>query len=279
MKISVIIPVYNEEKEILSCLESLGKQTFTDFEIIIVDDGSTDDTVKEIKNLQKIVQSIKLLQRRHEGPALARNLGALKAKGKVLVFVDADMSFDENFLKELTMPIVNGKAKGTFSREEYVGNWNNIWARDWNINQNLDRKRRIPKDYPDREKVFRAILKSEFEKGGGFSKGGYTDDYTLSKKLGYEAEAIPGAKYFHKNPDKLVEVFKQAKWTSKREYKLGIVGTAWTMFKSLLPFSVVIGIYKSAKYKEASFLPFKIIYDIAVIIGIIEYKIFGMGSK
>lgn len=279
MKVSVIIPTYNEKKVILDCLESLGKQTLEDFEIIVVDDGSTDSTKKEIENLHKVVPSIKLLTQNHKGPGAARNLGVKKAKGKILVFVDADMTFDEDFLEKLVEPIVEGKISGTFSKEEYVSNWGNALARCWSINEGWEKKRRHPKKYPDTQPVFRAILKSEFEKVGGFTPGGYTDDWSLSKKLGYEAVKAAGAKFYHKNPDGFTEIFSQAKWVAKREYKLGIVGFLFALARSSFPGSIIIGLIKAIVYLEPSFIIFKIVYDFGSFVGVIEYLATRKGAK
>lgn len=140
MKLSVIISTYNEEFTIKDCLASLKAQSYSDFEIIVVDDGSMDSTLKLLKE-----SGVLFLRQNHQGPGAARNLGAKNAKGEILVFVDADMTFDRNFLKNLTKPILNEKAKGTFSKYEYVSNWENIWARCWNINQNWEEKEDTPR--------------------------------------------------------------------------------------------------------------------------------------
>lgn len=274
MKISVIIPTFNEEKNIINCILSLHSQTQKDIEIIIIDDGSTDNTLDLIKNLK-----VNVHKQNHQGPALARNLGARHAKGEILVFVDADMEFDKNFVRNLVKPIVEKKAKGTFSKEEYVKNWNNIWAKCWNINENLPSKKRLPSNYPDHQKVFRAILKSEFEKVDGFSKGGYTDDYTLSEKLGYQASSAKDAIFYHNNPDNLDDVFKQAKWVGKREYKLGPLGILLALIRSSFLFSIILGLYKSIKVNNFSFVIFKIVYDLGIFIGILEMVLTGKTSK
>jgi len=279
MKISLIIPTYNEEKTIAECLLSLSKQTVKNFEIIIVDDGSTDSTLGILKKLKIKNFKLKILQQKHLGPALARNLGASGAQGKILVFVDADMTFDSKFIENLIKPVSNGKTKGTFSKEEYVSNLENIWARCWNVNENLPERRRIPLNYPDHQKVFRAILKSEFDRVGGFSKGGYTDDYSLSEKLGYEAEAAPTAIFYHKNPETLKEIFRQSKWVAKREYKLGFLGKLAALIRSSLPISIITGIYKSILNLNFYFLFFKIVYDFGVFIGLLDYWIIGNSAK
>ncbi len=272
MKISVIIPTYNEASVIGDCLRSLSKQSYKDFEIIVVDDGSNESSKIEIRNVLYFKQD-------HKGAGAARNLGAKHAIGEVLVFVDADMTFDEDFLSNLVKPIKEGKAKGTFSKEEIVSNWNNVWSRCWNINEGWEEKKRHPNNYPDHQPVFRAILKSEFDKVGGFTPGGYDDDWSLSKKLKYEAIVAPGATFYHKNPASLGEIFKHAKWVGKRKYKLGLLGYLFALIRVLLPVSIIIGLIKSFLTFNPQFLIFKIVYDFGIFIGILEYLLTNKTSK
>lgn len=274
MEVSIIIPIYNEEDGIEDCLESLSKQTFKDFEIIVVDDGSTDGSFEKLQGSEQV----QILRQKHKGAGAARNLGANRAKGDILVFVDADMTFDKDFIKRLISPIAAGRVKGTFSKEEFVENWGNRWARGWSINEGWEPRRRHPKNYPDYQPVFRAILKSEFERVGGFTPGGYDDDWSLSRKLGYEAINAPGAVFYHKNPAALSEVFNQARWVGKRKYKYGYVGYMAALVRASLPVSLVVGLYKSFIFHLPSFILFKIVYDFGVFIGILEY-IFGKVSK
>jgi glycosyltransferase involved in cell wall biosynthesis len=225
------------------------------------------------------LSNFKFIKQSHLGAGAARNTGSKLSKGDVLVFVDADMTFDEDFLTNLIAPIVEGKTKGTFSKEEFVSNWDNIWARCWNINQNWEAKRRHPKDYPDCQPVFRAVLKSEFEKVGGFTPGGYDDDWSLYKKLGYEAVNAPGAIFYHKNPSSPGEVFSHAKWVGKRKYKYGIFGMIIGLVRSFLPVSLVIGLWKSVIFRNPAFILFKVVYDFGIFIGILEMMIYGKSSK
>lgn len=271
-KISVIIPIYNEEKFIEQCLVSLKNQNYENFEIILVDDGSYDGTLEIINNFKKSNKniSLKLLEQNHMGPGVARNLGASVASGNIFVFVDADMTFDKNFLRMLIAPINKGHTKGTFSKYEYVSNWENVWARCLNINENWPKRRRHKNNYPDHQKVFRAILASEFKKAGGFTPGGYTDDWSLSEKLGYEAINASKAIFYHKNPDSLKEVFLQGRWSSKRKYKLGLLGVFINIVRSSLIFSITIGIFKSIVHMEPRFFIFKLVYDIGYFVGLLQ---------
>lgn len=279
MKLSIIIPTYNEKEVLEDCIESLGAQTYDDFEIIVVDDGSTDDSKEILENLEKTLPNFKFFSESHRGAGASRNLAAKHAKGEILVFVDADMTFEKNFLEQLVKPIEEKKAKGTFSKEEYVANWKNVWARCWSINENWEERRRHPKNYPDNQPVFRAILKSEFDKVGGFTPGGYNDDWSLSKKLGYEAQNAPGAIFYHKNPDNLSEIFDHARWVAKREYKLGIIGYIFALLRTSAPISLPIGLVKGIVKGEPKFLVFKMVYDLGAFVGIIEMLLTSKKSK
>jgi len=283
--LSVIIPTYNESDVVSDCLDSLAKQSYKDFEVIVVDDGSTDKTwdllskLEKDNPLEKRNLRLEILKQQHEGPGAARNLGVSKAKGEILVFIDADMTFDSNFLKSLVKPIMAGRTKGTFSKNEFVSNWENVWAKCWNINQNWQDVRRHPSRYPDKQRVFRAILGTEFDRVGGFTPGGYTDDYTLFEKLGYMADSAPGAIFYHKNPASLTEVFAHARWVGKRSYKLGAVGYVIALIRASFPVSIILGILKAVMKKEPAFLVFKLVYDFGIVMGISEMLLTGKKIK
>jgi len=94
---SLIIPTFNEEKLLPRLLTCLKKQTFTNFEIIVVDGRSTDQT----KKISQSYPDLKLINSRQRNPGWQRNLGAKKAQGKYLIFIDADTSFPANTLNQI----------------------------------------------------------------------------------------------------------------------------------------------------------------------------------
>ena len=280
MKISIVIPTYNEEDVIEDCLKSLSAQIKSPHEIILVDDGSTDKTLHVLSKFQISSFKFKIITQNHQGPGVARNLGAKHAIGEILVFVDSDMTFAPDFLEQLVTPIENKETKGTFTREEYVSNWNVVWARFWNMNQGIYTKRRIPEDYPETAPVFRAILKSEFIRAGGFTpRVGWTDDWTLSEKLGYKSTQTRAICY-HKNPASLSEVFFHAKWVGKNVF---ISGSTQRAIKSLLKYfplcSIALGLFKSIRVFDLRFLVFKIVYDFGIITGIWQSIMTGERNK
>lgn len=98
--LSVIIPVYNAEKYLSACIESVLNQTLEDFEIILVDDGSTDNSKVILKSYENIDKRVRIFHQQNSGPSKARNVGISYAKGNYIVFVDADDYIDRNYLKE-----------------------------------------------------------------------------------------------------------------------------------------------------------------------------------
>lgn len=89
-KISIIIPAYNVENYIAKCLFSIIKQSFKDFEILIVDDGATDRTNEIIKIFSKFDNRIKLIEQKNQGAGTAKNNALNQAIGKYIIFVDSD---------------------------------------------------------------------------------------------------------------------------------------------------------------------------------------------
>ncbi len=262
--VSIIIPTFNEETVIGSCLKSLTAQSYKKSEIIIVDDGSRDQTTQEVQKF-----NVRLLTQKHLGPGPARNRGAKVAQGEILVFVDADMTFAPDFIENITLPIRQGKSKGTFSRDEIVENWENVWARCWNWNNASPDRLRIRNNIHDQED-FRAILRSEFSKVGGFDSTGYTDSRTLVKKLRYLPTAITGAKYYHRNPASLSEIYAQARWIGRRKMRLGAVGQVLNLARFSLPVSLLFGLQIAVSKGEISFILFKLIFDAGFVTGILS---------
>ena len=96
-KISVIVPVYNTEKYIEKCLKSLDDQTMKDFEVVIVNDGSKDESERAIKNyMRRTRMNIKYLKKENGGLASARNYGVERASGKYISFLDSDDYLDKD---------------------------------------------------------------------------------------------------------------------------------------------------------------------------------------
>lgn len=97
--ISVIIPIYNAEKYLKSCIESVLNQTYDDFELILINDGSTDSSDLICNEYAKKDKRIKYLTKQNTGVGDTRNLGIKEAKGKWICFIDADDEVSINYLE------------------------------------------------------------------------------------------------------------------------------------------------------------------------------------
>lgn len=103
MMFSVIIPVYNVEKYITKCLKSILNQTYSDYEIIIVNDGSTDSSIKILEKYQSYISNLKIINQQNRGLGGARNTGIRYARGDYLVFLDSDDYVAQNMLETIDM--------------------------------------------------------------------------------------------------------------------------------------------------------------------------------
>lgn len=96
--ISVIIPVYNREKSIENCITSVLEQSFWDFELILIDDWSTDGSLNVLKNLMEKDKRIKVFSQENSWPWLARNLWIKNAKWEYIMFIDSDDLVEKEYL-------------------------------------------------------------------------------------------------------------------------------------------------------------------------------------
>ena len=100
-KVSVIVPVYNTEKYIERCLNSLLTQTFGDIEIIVINDGSTDKSMQVIERLAEEDSRIKVIEQTNQKQGAARNRGLEIAKGDFITFIDADDWVDIDYIDKM----------------------------------------------------------------------------------------------------------------------------------------------------------------------------------
>ncbi len=127
IKVSVIVPVYNMEQYIITAVESFEKQTLTDKEILLVDDGSTDTSCEIMKKCAEQYTNVSILRQSHTGSGSARNMGMKHAKGEFIAFLDPDdfyisddaLEFLYQLAKEKKVPVCGGSScdfvEGRFS--------------------------------------------------------------------------------------------------------------------------------------------------------------------
>src|SRR5579862_805909 len=95
-RVSVIVPVFNAARTVEHAIESVQAQSFTDFEIIAIDDGSTDGSNEILR--RRYGDAVKMLAQKNQGPSAARNFGIANSTGEYLAFLDADDCWKPEFL-------------------------------------------------------------------------------------------------------------------------------------------------------------------------------------
>lgn len=110
MKVSIIIPVYNGALYIDKCFNEILNQTYKDYEIVAINDGSTDDSSKILKKYESKYSFIKVINQKNRGQAIARNKALEIATGEFITFVDIDDFIDIHYLEELLNAVIENKA-------------------------------------------------------------------------------------------------------------------------------------------------------------------------
>ena len=256
----MVVAAYNENKHLGSLLASLRDQSLPPVEVIVADDGSTDGTAEVAQRLGADV-----LRLPHRGPAAARNAAAERARGEVLVFLDGDMECAPNFIERLVAPIAAGDAVGTFSREIFIANTQNRWARAYAALRWSPPDRLLPEDFPDRWANFRAIRRNRFLGVGGYDDVGYGEDMTLAPKVGELALAAPGAVCFHHNPSSVGEIFENGRWVG-RGAAIRTLRRPWWVHS--LPRVLALAAKQIVAGRTGWVLPARVVYHFGVWVGL-----------
>ncbi|QZY76613.1 glycosyltransferase family 2 protein [Limosilactobacillus fermentum] len=117
--VSIIVPIYNVEKYIGRCVKSILNQTFKKYELLLVNDGSTDGSINVCRELVKDDARVKILNKVNGGLSDARNFGIDNSIGEYIIFIDSDDYVDKDFVKELYTSIKNNDAEVC----SYVNKW------------------------------------------------------------------------------------------------------------------------------------------------------------
>ncbi|MBQ8626323.1 MAG: glycosyltransferase family 2 protein [Agathobacter sp.] len=111
VKVSIIIPIYNVSEWLDTCLESVINQTYTNLEILLINDGSTDDSAQICEKWVEKDARCRLISKENEGPSIARNLGIAEATGEYLSFIDADDWVDVTFIEKMLSAAIDENAE------------------------------------------------------------------------------------------------------------------------------------------------------------------------
>lgn len=269
VKFSIIIPVYNVEDYLDRSLDSVIKQSYDDFEAIVVDDGSLDNCPKLCDEWAKKDKRISVIHKKNGGLSDARNEGVKKAKGEYIIFLDSDDYWDKDLLKEINKSLGNNPDVVRFQ----------IRTVDENNNQ---------KDYPELsfesktgEEAFSLITKYHFVENAWayaikrdyylkekfeFKKGTIHEDYGLTPLIIIKASKVNSINYigynyairsnsimtnnnYEKVKKKVNDFYNHYLYLNKEIEKVNVNKT---IFKSFIANSLILKIceLKGKDYKE-----------------------------
>jgi len=213
-KITVIIPLYNKGFIISETLSSVLAQTFADFEVVIVNDGSTDNSFEIVSRFSD--ERIKLFQQQNKGAAAARNLGIEKATGELIAFLDADDYWYPNHLEELHQLYIDFPNCGIYCNRYQIKTTSKHFQKP--IFNGIDKDfRGIVSNYFYSNKPFRItwtsaimIEKSILQKFGGFNENvSNGQDLELWTKIGISSPIAVSNKstalYYFNTPNSLTK--------------------------------------------------------------------------
>ena len=197
-KFSIIIPVYNVEKYIDGCLKSVMNQTFKDYEVIVVNDGTKDNSMDIVKKYD-----VKVIEQKNQGLSAARNTGVKHAKGDYLIFLDSDDSWNKDLLKELSKSIKNNPDVVRFQIQETYENSDDV--KPFN-EQSFEGKNgveafKIISSYHFIENAWCYAIRRDYYKKNKFTfkVGTIHEDYGLTPLIIIKAEKVNSIEYIGYN--------------------------------------------------------------------------------
>ena len=210
--ISLIIPVYNVEKYLARCLDSVINQTFKDLEIICINDGSEDNSLSILQEYSKKDERIRIINQQNAGLSAVRNVGIDVARGKYISFIDSDDWIDFDFCEKLYNSAekhsadiavagivrVNGRRKKYFLR-----------FKKETVSRNLQEKFELC-DVPERSYVWNKLYRLDKlrESRLKFLEGRVFEDIIFTPQVLYSLDrlvTVPGTFYYYrKNPNSIV---------------------------------------------------------------------------
>ena len=248
MQFSIIIPVYNRPQEVDELLESLCHQSLNDFEVVVVEDGSTEkcDTICE-KYANRL--TLHYYYKPNSGPGPSRNYGAERSQGEYLIILDSDVIVPENYLEivkeELDREPCDAfggpdRAHPSFTPIQKAINYS--MTSFFTTGGIRGGKKKMDKFYPRSFNL--GIRKSAYEALGGFAPMRYGDDIDLSTRIfknGYSCRLFPDAFVYHKRRVKFSSFFRQVKHSGEARVVLKDKYPETFKLVHLLPAAFVVG--------------------------------------
>ena len=214
--VSVLIPAYNEGENIVDSIKSALSQDYPDFEVIVIDDGSEDDTFERALSLKDL--RLRVFRKAHEGKAKALNFGLSKAKGEIIVTTDADSILSPNALKSLVERFYSMDVVGVGGQVRVLGSSFLERAQDVeHLRIAMFRRAKELEDLSVAPGPISAFRREALERIGGFIES-EVEDYATTKELKKLGKVLyaPKARVYTRMPKTLPEL-----WRQRRRWFLG----------------------------------------------------------
>lgn len=215
LRISIIVPAYNEEKTITSTIQSLQKLVYPNYEIIVVDDGSTDQTYQKAIKTQN--SQTRIIHQQNKGKPNALNTGITQSSGDIILTVDADTTLHKDALTKIANHFANNPKIGAIAGNVKIKREptfiNTLQSAEYATGINLVRKAQsvlgcvlvVPGPIA-------AIKKEAIQKTGGFSEETFAEDFDITLailKAGYRIEYEETSIAYTDAPKNIQDLFKQ----------------------------------------------------------------------
>jgi glycosyltransferase involved in cell wall biosynthesis len=203
-RVTVITPAYNVSRYVGEAMDSVLAQTFRDFEYLVVDDGSTDGTVAEIRRRVEIDQRARLIEAEHGGPARARNVAIAEATGEYIAFLDSDDRWHSDFLANQLDLIesLDRDVAAVFARSRVISERGRVYLLRWQRSGYYDYDDMLIDSCPPRTGSSLLIRASAFEKAGVFTEAKTIQDLDMWLRIQRDS----GMPYFWGNTAYLLDI-------------------------------------------------------------------------
>lgn len=263
-KFSIIVPVYNVEKYIKKCLDSIFDQTFKDFEVIVVNDGTKDNSMDIVKKYD-----VKIINQENSGLSEARNTGVKNSKGEYILFLDSDDFIEKKLLEKINDSLKNNPDVVRFQIQDYkdgkvISKYNEESFENLNGPESFEK---ICKYHYIENAWAYVIKKSYYEKEKfSFKKGTYHEDFGLTPLIIIKAKKVNSINYlgynyvqrdgsimnnkdYEKTKKKVEDFYNHYKYLISEGNKLKV---DTTYFKSFISNSLILKITELEKedYKK-----------------------------
>lgn len=216
MKYSLIVPVFNRPDEVDELLDSLTRQSFQDFEVLIVEDGSS-VPCKDVVDRYQSRLNVRYFQKENTGPGMSRNYGAERAQGEYLIILDSDVIVPPGYLAEADRELLSVPAQAFGGPDRAHESFSSVQKA---INYSMTSffttggirggKKKMDKFYPRSFNM--GVKASLYNELGGFSQMRFGEDIDFSIRIfksGAECRLFPGAWVYHKRRTDFRKFFRQ----------------------------------------------------------------------